>query len=354
MKKNAKYKSLRQRKNLYARRWKRRLKSKRKRSRSFGQRSVTINPPKPTMEIKYDKYIVAPDNFCIKENPEPVIKFINKLNDCLNSRRSCFVVLTNVKNMSPDAVVVLLSILGQFKKQGVKFNGNYPNDLAARKRFVEMGFIESLFDSPRITPYDTTTKNVIRKHGKSPAGYMAKDLISKCTTNIWGEPRRCQGVYRILMELMQNTHSHANATKVGEENWWMSVNYDEKRNVECFSFVDYGIGVFTSLEHKKPGTKFFGILDKIRSSMKNPANNEVLKSILDGALHKTSTGHYYRGKGLPGIKTAMNRNQVSNLYIITNDVYANVGKNQYNTLQNALSGTFIYWELTKNNICCEY
>lgn len=301
---------------------------------------------------KYSKTVSAPEHFCIKENPEGVIKFINKLNGCLTERKSCYVDLSAVQQLSPDAVVVLLSILSQFKKRQIWFNGNFPSDRSVKSQLIGLGFLRNLYEDPRSIIYDTSKRDVIRKHGKTPHGSLAKDLIVQSTKNIWKEQKRCQGVYRILMELMQNTHSHAKIGQEGVENWWISMNYDEDRNTVCFSFVDYGVGVFNSLEHKKPGTKFFGALELIRK--REPSNNKILQLILEGELHKTSTGQYYRGKGLPGIKTAMERNQISNLYIITNNVFANADKNIFVTLQNEFSGTFIYWELNDNNVCCKY
>lgn len=353
MRKPRQYKSLQNLKNLERRKWRRKLRSKRKHG---APSSIARSPQKPTypQPVKYSRTVSAPEHFCIKENPESVIEFINKLNDYLNRRKSCYIDLSAVRQLSPDAVVVLLSILSQFKRRRVPFNGNFPDDQQVKRQLIGLGFLENLYDAPGIIRYDTSTKDVIRKHGKAPHGKLAKDLILQGTKNIWKEPKRCQGVYRILMELMQNTHSHAKIGQEGVENWWISKNYDEGSNTESFSFVDYGVGVFNSLEKKKPGAKFFGALDRIRRSIMEPSNNKVLQLILEGELHKTSTGHYYRGKGLPGIKTAMERNQISNLYIITNDVYANVAKQNFVTLHNSFSGTFIYWELNDKNLCCKY
>lgn len=353
MKKPLRYKSIQQLKNLERRRWRRKLRYKKKHNSSFIV-SKSSSVPDGYQLVKYNKTLIAPENFCIKENPEKVIEFINRMNELLNKRKSCYIDLSTVTQLSPDAVVVLLSILGQFKRRCVPFNGNFPNNPEVKKQLIKLGFLENLYDKPGIIRYDTSTRDVIRKHGKVPLGKMAKDLILQSTKNIWNEPKRCQGVYRILMELMQNTHSHAIIGKEGVENWWISKNYDVNSNTECFSFVDYGVGVFNSLEQKKPGMKFFGALDRIRRSITEASNNKILQLILDGELHKTSTGHYYRGKGLPGIKTAMERNQISNLYIITNDVYANIAKKQFISLHNSFSGTFIYWELNNNNICCNY
>lgn len=299
------------------------------------------------------KTVSAPSRFCIKENPNDVVRFINKLNVNFEKRVSTFVDLSRVTDISHDAIVVLLSIMYQFKKYRIKFNGNFPENQTCRMILSQSGFLSNLYEKQAVK-YDTNTKtrNVIRKHGKEALGEVAEELIRICSQNIWSASCRCQGVYRILIELMQNTHAHAHAEKPGTENWWLSVNYDPQNNKACFSFVDYGIGVFTSLERKKASEKFYGILSEIKKAIIDPSNANVLERILDGELHRTATGQSYRGKGLPGIKTALNRNQISNLYIITNDAYANVCENKYIKLSHAFDGTFIYWELTESNTRC--
>lgn len=299
------------------------------------------------------KTLFAPAKFCIKENPEEVVRFVNKLNKNFEKRIPTFVNLSKVTYISYDAIVVLLSIMSQFKRNRIQFNGNFPDNFQCNIILRESGFLGNLYEK-QIVRYDTVAKkkNVIRKHGKEALGEVAEELIRICSENIWSKPCRCQGVYRILIELMQNTHAHANNDKPGVENWWLSVNYDSQNNKACFSFVDYGIGIFTSLERKKESDKFFGMLNEIKRKIVDPSNAKVLERILDGDLHRTSTGRSYRGKGLPGIKTALERNQISNLYIITNDAYSSVCENKYITLSHAFDGTFIYWELTENNTKC--
>ncbi len=325
----------------------RRLKTKSKRRFYIGQDCVAPGAN------KY-KSVTAPTTFCIKENTEDVIKFVNRLNERLSRRIPTFINLSKVTEISYDAIVVLLSIISQFKRLRIPFNGNFPDDSICRKKLNSSGFFNSLYEENTVVLYDTSrSKNIIRKHGKDASGTIAKDLIKICSGNIWGKSCRCQGVYRILIELMQNTYAHANNDAAGTENWWLSVNYDADNNKECFSFVDYGIGVFTSLEHKRAGSKFFGMIDVLKRKFREPSNAKILKLILDGELHRTITGQPYRGKGLPGIKTALERNQISNLYIITNDAYANVCEDNFVTLSNAFDGTFIYWELTHNNIKCD-
>ena len=330
----------------------RRLKSVRKRERQ--NRYDADHPQADTRSNHTDRprHPKAPANFCIKENPEEVIKFVNTLTRYLRERTAVFVDLSEIVNISHDAIVVLLSIMYQFKDQNIPFNGNFPDNALCKKTLNDSGFFEHLYSKQNIK-YDTSEKdkNVIRKHGNDTSGDIAKDLIRICSDNIWGKPCRCQGVYRILVELMQNTHAHANRDIKGAEDWWLSVNYDANTNKECFSFVDYGIGVFSSLENKKPGTIFFGILDKLKKLF-GPSDADVFNAILKGELHKTAPGKYYRGKGLPGIKDALGRNQISNLHIITNAVHANVCANKFVSLSNPFEGTFIYWELTSANKKC--
>ena len=328
----------------------RRMRSKCK--RSFSLPYITHSHKGNTNWINKNK-VSAPEIFCIKENPKEVVKFINKLNNYLENRIPAFIDLSKVTYIAHDAIVVLLSILSLFRKRGIDFNGNFPNDDRCRHTLTNSGFFSNLYETQSVK-YDTSaqSKNVIRKHGKEASGSVAKELIAICTQNIWAQKCRCQGVYRILIELMQNTHAHASHQAPGTENWWLAVNYDSNSNKECFSFVDYGMGVFSSLEGKRENEKFYGMLDVLRKKLIDPSNAKLLQSILEGELHKTSTGESYRGKGLPGIRQALERNQISNLYIITNDVYANVCENNFATLQHAFNGTFIYWELTENNIKC--
>ena len=64
----------------------------------------------------------------------------------------------------------------------------------------------------------------------------------------------------------------------------------------------------------------------------------------------TVTGKHFRGKGLPGIKQVLDREQISNLSIISNNVNANMKNNKYLKLKNQFSGTFVAWELNESNV----
>ncbi len=295
----------------------------------------------------YDNKLTAPPVFSLLKNPEAVITFINMLNSNLKNRKSTFVDLFNVKFIEHDAIVLLLALMVLFKNKNIKFEGSKPNDKECRIKLQESGFFHYLYKGHSF-PFNKSADNFIRESGKLTEGEKAQEVIDFATERIWKQRKLSKGVYKILMELMQNTHSHASTDEEGKHHWWLNVNYMNDK--ACFSFFDYGVGIFTSLKNKKNGSKFYNALDNLQKIFKSENNAENLKLILEGKLHKTSTNKSYRGKGLPGMKDTLDRNLISNLHVITNDSYANVVNNEYRTLKCSLKGTFLYWELTINNI----
>jgi len=302
------------------------------------------------LEFSYTN-VTAPTVFSFKKNPEEVIIFISKLKELFDKQKRAFVSLRYVEEVDYDAIVVLLSILIRFKSKKIKFNGDFPINRDANSRLARSGFFTSLLeefykDSDKYKVVENTIWTHAEKKVDAPLGGK---LIEQASEVIWNDKKRCPGLQRVLLEAMLNTNNHAEIGKEGEKHWWLSMNTDKKNKKTYFSFVDYGVGVFTSLNNKPADNKFFGWFEKLIN--KKPFNNnaELLELILDGELHASVTGKSYRGKGLPGIKEAFDRNQISNLFIITNNVYANIAKKEYRLLENKFSGTFLCWELDEQN-----
>jgi len=303
------------------------------------------------------KKVRAPQCFSFIKNPKEVSKFIQRLKKHFVRKEKVFVVLEDVHEVGYGAIVVLLSIMVKFKAQGIKFNGNFPADPIVDLQIKRSGFFDNLFSTFKDTQQyqiSSSQKHGIHTHAnKSVSAKLGSDIITDATKTIWGEERRCQGVQRVLVELMQNTNNHADIGKQGEKHWWLSVNHDQEAKRVSFSFVDYGVGVFTSLENKKEGSKFFDWKPILSNVFSITSNTEVMKLILSGELHKTVTGKPFRGKGLPGIAQALKRNQISNLFVITNNVYSNVANEEYTVMTIPFSGTFIYWEVSEDNENCK-
>jgi hypothetical protein len=326
------------------------------------QRRAAIGKSRYTNERQLDRIrfrakISAPENFSLIQNPEETISFINELGAALRERKSTFVILQKIKFIDYSAITLLLSIMFRFKEEGIKFNGDFPNNQEAKRLLVDSDFFEHLKSAAAKTPkYVIRKQNQILTTSRDVDPSICSPILKEATRTIWGKIKLIngKGLYRVLIELMHNTHNHA-AEIEGKRHWWLSINQDEENSRVRFVFMDNGVGVFSSLNNKPIESKWYGWQEKLKKVFGSQTNEQILKLLLEGRVHEiaigksTATGNNFRGKGLPGVNGVLERSQISNLYIITNNVYANVSKREYTLLSNSFSGTFYYWELCKKN-----
>jgi len=299
------------------------------------------------------KLIQAPDNLSFINNPNEVADFIWQLKQAFDQHQKVFVVLDAVMQIDYGAIVVLLSVMVRFKSFGIEFNGNFPKNYVSRKLLMQSGFFDNLYkefsveDSYQIK--EDKYEGICTHAQKKVDSVLSSQIISEACQTIWHENRRCQGVQRALIELMQNTNNHASIGKTGDKHWWLSVYHDKKNKSVTFSFVDFGVGIFENLSNKQERSKFYNWKEKIKDKLFYGDNSGLLRLILDGSLHRTVTENDFRGKGLPGVAGVMKRNQISDLHIISNDAYADVGGDRYIKLTKSFNGTFVYWKLGETN-----
>jgi len=294
----------------------------------------------------------VPVNFSFLSHPTDVIKFIANLKKLYDANKKVFILMKNIQTIDYSAIVVLLSIMVKFKAQKIDFNGDFPKNKEIHRILIASGFFQTLYkiSFKARERYNIGTQNYIHTHAwKDVDSELGEKIMIDASTGILGQKAVYKGLQRSLVELMQNSFNHASPIKEGEKHWWLSVNVSQMQKRAAFSFIDYGVGIFESLNGKSEGSKWFN-WKSLMNLFNSETNAEILKMILDGDLHKTVTGKHYRGKGLPGIKEAMDRNLISNLYIITNNVFANVSANNYITLPNNFEGTFVYFEVNSQTI----
>lgn len=340
--------------NLAKKQEKRRLhsKEKKRKKRRCLQGKSKEEREQIQLDNRFKEYckIKAPSNFSLTENTERTLEFIAKIEKCLKRHSKVFVNLADVEKIAHGAIVVLLSIMTKFQSMHIDFNGNFPKDSQAKKILVDSGFFHQLYKK-NINPqpsYAFCRNRVLTHAGKVVDSNLADNIISEISTLIWGEKRRCPGVQRVYLELMQNTNNHAALDSKGIHHWWTTVHYDEKNKKAYFSFIDYGVGIINSLRNDEQG-KFYNIIPRIRELFNPKDNAEMLHLLLKGEIHKTSTGKYYRGKGLPCLFKACDENKITNVVVISNDAKVDYLGNRSEKLDNSFSGTFIHWELNINN-----
>lgn len=306
------------------------------------------------------EHITAPENFSFNENALGVIKFINQLDISYQNRYKTYVVMENVTNIDHGAIVALLAIMVQFKARNIRFNGNMPRDPKSASILYQSGFFNNLArefkDKDRYKLMNNGKNEFVTHAWKKVDAALGAEIIKTASKTIWNQERRCQGVQRSLLELMHNTNNHAAIGSIGQKHWWLYAHHDETNKVVGFAFIDFGVGVFNSLNNKPDSSIFFNWMDKIYKRFTIGSNADVFKLILDGEFHQSVTGKPYRGKGLPGIADAFRRGQLSSLRIITNNVYAAPGKEhgqgEYKLLEASFNGTYVYWELGGENDSC--
>lgn len=77
--------------------WRRRLKSKNKHTQQFISKKGLSVRYGAQVSQHYSKVLTAPSNFCIKENPNEVVRFINRLNKYNRANEMCTFYKRNVQ-----------------------------------------------------------------------------------------------------------------------------------------------------------------------------------------------------------------------------------------------------------------
>lgn len=292
------------------------------------------------------EFPVAPELMCFLRNPDGMAKFISQLHSCLQHSRPVIVHMENVHELELNAITVLLAVMVEFRSRGIKFTGTNPTKSDARQKLKQSGFFDHLNGSFRAGKKHDLYGQSIHTHGNFVVdSEFSQQLIDRATTTIWGEERRCPGMQRVFIELMHNTVNHAAGGGVAHKHYWISMQELKEEHKAIFCFVNFGIGIFESLARRNLSveslietlTKLFGFVDNCR----------ILELILTGEIHRTATGQYFRGKGLPSVYEAFKKGTVSNLSIITNDVCFTSANNEYKKLDTMFAGTFYSWELSQ-------
>ncbi len=332
--------------------WKRKIQYKKwKRDKRKFIQGLSKEQIRKINKFKDFESVKAPEIFSFITNPNETIDFINKIENLYYKRKKTFINISNVKELDYSAITVLVSIMFSFKTKNIQFGGNYPKNEELKKQLINSGYFK-YFNKPIGEKIEYTIgkpNQIFTRANKKVNSELGMIVMQEASNTIWGEKRILKGLQRVLLELMQNTNNHADLSGKGKKYWWLSVNHDKHNKKVRFTFVDYGVGIFKSLNSKPRGNKWFGWYEKIKDRLKYGDNKEILQKLLEGELHLTVTGEHFRGKGLPGIKEVQDRNQISNLHIITNNVFANIEDNRYKKMKSNFSGTFVSWEINNKN-----
>ena len=285
----------------------------------------------------------APIDFSVFSNYEAVFSFVDKANRIRESKQYISINLENVRNLSNEAIVILLSIMYNFVGDNLGVVAKAPLDFTVNDKLDKSGFFEYMNGANASERNKKAFNKIHTKNSKEVDSEFTDKILQQATTTIWGDKRGNEDIQRVFVELMMNTNKHADPDNEASETWWLSAEHDEKNKKVSFAFVDNGVGILESID--KLAYKQ-GKFKELKALIKN--DKDLLKDIMEGKL-KSRTGLSFRGKGLPASLKAFQRNSFSKFTIVTNGVYADFENNTFKTLYSKFSGTLIFFELSQEN-----
>ena len=281
---------------------------------------------------------VPPRVFSLRDNTEPVLKFISELKSYKNIKKDIFINLSRVEKITNGSIAMLLSIIQELSSKGIILRGRKPKAKIPKKIIEKSGFFNYVIgaiDEENIQSLDTIiTKGMDVVDQESTAEIVLQSMVT-----VSGENLRNQPIQGMLIELMANSVNHA-YPETKKKKWVLSVNHDTENKKASFAFVDNGFGIIETLNLN------------IKQSFKKvfSGNIDLLTTAFEGRIG-SRTGLNYRGKGLPSIYRKYKQNYFKEFVVITNNVFLDFEKGNSVILKNSFYGTFFYWELNQE---CNY
>jgi hypothetical protein len=313
------------------RRWKMHLKRRQEDELSRGSRHKARY--QPAKRVRKTVHLEVPTTFSMTHNPEETLWFLQVLK-VQGKEYNVSLDLTDVTLITADAIAVLTAFLSATWINTVQ--GNLPNDPVARQVLLQSGFFEHVKSETAIPPGQLG--KIKERQSKIVQPTTAWNLIECGTAQAFGATKRSlstRAAYTTLIELMNNTHNHAAGDDLESQTWWATSYGDPEKKRVCYTFVDMGVGIFRSVKMHP--------IQRTFRKLGFGGNAQLLREILLG-LVESSTGLPYRGKGLPAIFRKSQAGNLKSLFIVANDVFANVSTGDYLTLKNKFRGTLLYWE----------
>lgn len=323
---------LRTRKKLYK-------KSKARKQNDYNRKLKLTQIYNPRTE-KFE--FLAPDCFSIINNPEQTITFFNDIirfiSNSKNYGKELFIDISKIKELTVDALMYLLAIVNNLKKNfhgKNSFSGNAPNNEEIKKKFSESGFYKFVNYQGK-EPLTTNNDNLQIVSGNNSDPNLAQRISDFTAEKSGVSIRKCSFLYNMMIELMSNAHKHAYNKSALIPHWYCYAEHTGEDIV--FTFMDTGEGIPATV--KKRFTEivdFLGIKEE----------NKYVISALNGEF-RTSTNKKHRGKGMPKIREFCSTKRINDMRIITSKADVSVKEKAYDSreLRVGLTGTLYFWKIS--------
>jgi anti-anti-sigma regulatory factor len=288
----------------------------------------------------------APAHLSIQFNTEETLEFFQKLQSILHQTKNIFLDMSDINQMSEDAILYLLSRLEYFTTVYPQFivTGSVPKDKVCRDILIDSNFLKYVKAEIKFHPKENVFP--IESGFESDGRIVAKllNFISKIFPFVSDNKER---IYDPIMESLTNTKNHAYKIGARHKRWWVTVFPDKNDpNRVHITTLDNGLGIPATIQ-KNWRERVQAQSSKIGLSDINDC--ALIESALLGGF-RTRTEQIERGTGLPTIFNATELDQVDNLNIISNNAYISIeNKNiiKKTTLKNKFHGTLLSWDIVR-------
>ncbi len=336
---------------LYKKQRNRQIKIQYKRLRFFTKKKLIIKRKKRKQAFAksrpswWDKSILAPRIFSIWHEPArtELIKFLDLLRKHANREKTKIRLdFCETIHMNADATLLFKATLMHLKEK----SANTVIKCAPSKNqkinevLTQISVLKLLGQDFNITPHFEDVIYWRATEGKGSDGEKSDPILQRCDQVMNRVLSR--EVYVGLTEAMTNTRQHAYDTayiaSTNRTEWWIFAQ--EKDNELTIAICDLGIGIPTSLPHKKTG-----IYEWILKRGKPEKESELIAEAIHYQI--TRTRRKNQGKGLTQLTQVIDKAKNAAIYIHSNHgCYAKYSdKTELKDYDTSVGGTVITWRL---------
>lgn len=300
-------------------------------------KSVQSKKPQPRFGITAPVEVFAPSHFTI-QNLDGVLVFLGKTERQINnsSTKILKVNLDHVSEIDSYAISLLLSMLSRMSYKNINYWGTYPVSQGAKDFIIESGFLDVMKSNVK-RPSKKRLANRIFMIGKdSVDSHRIGKAVKESMAFIIGREDYYPPVYDDMLEISANSVEHANQ-KTKDKNWLVSITFEDDR--VHYILTDTGLGILSTLKKK--------LSQKIKD-----ATIKTDAQILRDVFHKeyqSASGEINRYKGLPIIYESFTEGHVSDLIVVTNQVYYDFENKITKELKHGYKGVLYSWTVSKAN-----
>jgi len=306
-------------------------KPKKKKKKQDADKPKKSRNPNPHLHLHHPNEIFAPEIFSIVNNKEGFMSFYHQFDNKVWHGKPVYIDLTRVNTITPDALLCVIASMANYHVAGKHglIKGNSPTDSHCKQVFLESGFYKYVLSDFQ----HVDTGNVLSIRDATivdpvEAAAVIKFIRSKLHIT---KKQTTRAVFTTIMEAMNNVREHAYGTRKNQ-GWWLMALPEKDAQIIHFSLADNGKGIPETIR-KKGMEHFF------------PRDVELIRAAV--LENRSETKLYYRGNGLPKLKTLVDKKMIKNLHIISKKGYYYMDEDEVFQLPFEYHGTIIFWDFIK-------